>query len=107
AHLYTEADGSINQVRFIENGARILAEVQSSDNQTHLKVLNRDGSVAGEIVGSLRDLTGTPDGFVGMFDNSGAPAIAYINTTASTLTPTTLWSGTPNTTYTLVRVTSG
>jgi hypothetical protein len=91
--LYNETEGSVQRVIFIEVGARVLIEVYNFEtDETKLKVLNRDGSVAGEIIGSLDDITGTPDGFVGLFDGG----MAHVNTTVETFSPETVWSGSPD-----------
>lgn len=103
--LYSEPDAWVQRVIFIEHGARVLVETYNrATDETRLKVLNRDGSVGGELLGSLDQLTGTPDGFVGLFDNGGAPALAYVNTTDGTLSPVTVWSGAAGTAYILIRV---
>lgn len=101
ATLYTESEGTIQRALFVEFGARVLIEVRNGETTT-LKVLNRDGTTAGEIIGSLDNLTGTPDGFIGFFTtDQGAPAVAHVATTAETYAPDTLWTGTQNETVSL------
>jgi hypothetical protein len=90
-------------VSFIEFGARVLVEVENGD-ETTLRVLNRDSTVAGELIGTLEAITGTPDGFVGLFESNGAPALAHIVTTQDTLTPQTLWTGNQGTTPLLLGI---
>jgi hypothetical protein len=114
--LYTEGDGEIRRVIWIESGARLLIETYRADaaadtQQTAYKVVNRDGTLGGEIIGSLGSLAGTPDGFIGMFTTGdGAPALARIRTETqdgAINQPETLWSGAAGESVVLLGVVPG
>jgi hypothetical protein len=103
ATLYEETEGEIRGVSFIQLGTRLLVEVENGDERT-LRVLNRDGTVAGELIGTLESITGTPDGLIGLFESNGAPALAHVITTQDALTPQTLWTGNQGTTPLLLGI---
>ncbi len=102
---YSEIEGTIQRVLLIENGQRVLAQVyEEASDETVLKIINVDGTVAAELLGALADLQGTPDGFVGLFDNGGVPAMAYVSTASDTPTPAVIWSADSAIPLRLVRV---
>lgn len=91
--VYHDAVAELRSATFIEDGARVLVEMFTPASGTAaLRVLNRDGSVAGELVGALSALRGTPDGFTGLFDSPNGSALAYVATTTTPYAPVTLWS---------------
>lgn len=91
--FYHEGGLILERADFIEDGARVLAEtLDPASGQRTLRVLNRDGSVAGEFAGNLEAIHGTPDGFVGTFDSPNGLALAYVDTTTETYSPVTLWT---------------
>ncbi len=102
---YNETDGTIERVLFIENGQRTVAQVrETGSDEPVLKIINADGTVASEMLGALNDLQGTPDGFVGLFDNNGVPAMTYVNTSSDTPSPAVIWSADSAVPLRLVRV---
>ncbi len=102
---YNETEGTIEQVKLIENGQRVLAQVYAyAGDERVLKVIGPDGSIAAELLGTLSDIHGTPDGFVGLFDNGGVPAMAYVNTAEETPSLAVIWSADSAIPLQLVRV---
>jgi hypothetical protein len=102
---YNETEGTIERVLFIENGQRTVAQVRAAPgDEPTLKIINSDGTVVDELLGALEDLQGTPDGFVGLFDNGGVPAMTYVNTASDTPSPTVIWSADSAIPLQLVRV---
>jgi hypothetical protein len=105
---YNETDGTIERVLLIENGQRTVAQVRKSvSEEPVLKIINADGTVSEELLGALEDLQGTPDGFTGLFDNGGVPAMTYVNTTSGTPSPAVIWSADSAAPLRLVRVAGG
>lgn len=102
---YNETEGTIEQVYLIEGGQRVLAQVyEYAGDERVLKVINADGTIDAELLGTLGDIQGTPDGFVGLFDNGGVPAMAYVNTAEDTPAPAVIWSADSAIPLQLVRV---
>jgi hypothetical protein len=102
---YNETDGTIERVLFIEDGQRTVVQVrETGSDEPVLKIINADGTVADELIGALDDLQGTPDGFVGLFDNDGVPAMAYVNTASDMPAPAVIWSSDSDVPLRLVRV---
>ena len=92
--VYNADDVSLIRAIFIENGMRVLAQTFNlQTDESSLRVLDRDGVVVGELVGSLQGIRGTPDGFVGLFRASSGPALAHVNTRSNNYTLTTVWTG--------------
>lgn len=110
--FYTDPESNLERAYFVEDGARVLVEVVNlTRNERSLRVLNRDGSVAGELIGTLENIKGTPSGYVGTFDSAEGVALAYVDTTVSPHAPVTLWtpggSGATNAQFAFVAVSGG
>lgn len=91
--FYTDAESNLERAYFVEDGARVLVEVEHlATGQRSLRVLNRDGSVAGELIGALENIKGTPSGYVGTFDSAEGVALAYVDTSVNPHAPVTLWT---------------
>lgn len=91
--FYTDPESSLERAYFVEDGARVLVEVVNlTTNQRSLRVVNRDGSVAGELIGMLANIRGTPSGYVGTFDSAEGLALAYVDTSLNPHAPVTLWT---------------
>jgi hypothetical protein len=89
--VYATTDAALGAAHFIEDGARVLVEADAGGERA-LRVINRDGTLAGELRGTLDSVRGTPDGFLGTFDSAEGRALAYVNTTDSAYNPATLWT---------------
>lgn len=91
--FYTDPEANLERAYFVEDGARVLVEVVNrSTDQRSLRVLNRDGTVAGELLGMLANIHGTPSGYVGTFDSAEGLALAYVDTSLNPHAPVTLWT---------------
>lgn len=90
--IYQAENGILQTVRFIQNGQQALITVQNAD-ETRLVVIDRNGTLIGELSGVLDQIHATPDGFVGTFNSEGEIAIAQVITTGETLAPLTVWVG--------------
>lgn len=91
--VYNDAASVIEDVHYIQNGERVLLTTYTQDtDERALKLLNRDGSIGGELIGSLDDIHGTPDGFIGLFASEGGAALAFVDTTGGELNPVTVWT---------------
>lgn len=91
--LLHDPNVSIIQVWWIDGGNQLL--VQGFDPASAgdvLKVYGRDGGLAGQFSGSLRDIHGTPDGFAGLFPSNGGLGLAYVATDGGTFAPLTIWT---------------
>ncbi|MBC8100155.1 MAG: hypothetical protein H7Y11_11985 [Armatimonadetes bacterium] len=107
--LYTEPNAMIEQVRWVEfdaeGSARALVQLyDAATEQSGLKLLNRDGTLATELVGTLEQLRGVPNGFIGLFMSDGVWALAHVNTLEAELTRRTLWNSAPGDAISLVHV---
>lgn len=91
--FYTDPEANLERAYFVEDGARVLVEVTNlATDQRSLRVLNRDGTVAGELLGTLENIRGVPSGYVGTFDSAEGLALAYIDTSLNPHAPVTLWT---------------
>lgn len=89
--FYTHS-AAITEAHFIADGLQVLAET-SKDAQPLLLVLNRDGSIAAEILGALESIRGTPTGFAGMFAANSGSALARVDTVSQDFALKAIWSG--------------
>lgn len=88
-------DGSIDisQVWWIGGGNQLLLRgFDNAINADVLKVYGRDGILAGQFAGDLRDIQGTSDGFVGVFPSGGGVGIAYVATFGGAFASSTIWT---------------
>lgn len=87
----------IDRAFFIADGAQVLGTTyQAESGEDALLILNRDGSIAAEIVGSLSQILGTPGGFAGTFEINGGVAVARVDTLMDNPYLETIWSGAGN-----------
>lgn len=83
----------IAQVWWIGGGGQLLLQgFDTTINADVLKVYGRDGVLAGQFSGGLRDIQGTPDGFVGLFPSGGGVGIAYVATFGGAFSSATIWT---------------
>lgn len=89
---FYQHSADIQAAYFIADGLQALAET-SKDGQPALIVLNRDGTVANEILGALEDIHGTPSGFAGLFAANSGSALARVDTVGGDFSLQAVWSG--------------
>jgi len=89
---FYQHSAEVRAAYFIADGLQVLAQT-SKDGQDALVVLNRDGTIANEILGTLDDIHGTPSGFAGTFAANSASALARVDTVGADFSLQTVWSG--------------
>ncbi len=89
---FYQHNADVHAAYFIADGLQALAET-SKDGQASLIVLNRDGTVANEILGALEDIHGTPSGFAGLFAANEGSALARVDTVGGDFSLQAIWSG--------------
>jgi hypothetical protein len=84
----------ISHTYFAADGTQVIGVTSDeATGQDALLVLNRDGSVAAQILGGLGSILGTPTGFVGTFAVNGSVGLARVDTLANDPYLETIWSG--------------
>lgn len=91
--FYNDPDRVLNKVVFVQDGLEVLAKAYNpATGEISLKVIKREGEVTGELIGSLDNLRGTPDGFVGTFNTGTGIALAHVSTMQPNYAIETLWT---------------
>lgn len=91
--LLDDAALDISQVWWIGGGSQLLVQgFDTAIGADVLKVYGRDGALAGQFAGGLRDITGTPNGFVGMFQSGGSVGLANVDTFGGQFSSNTIWT---------------
>ncbi len=92
--FYTSADTSIEHVYFIQNGERVLVKSYDADTREFVfATVNRDGTVSSELLGMLSGISGTREGYIGLYTpESGGTGLAVVDTRSDDAVADFVWS---------------
>jgi hypothetical protein len=98
--FYNAPDATLSQPHFIQNGERILVRAQDAAGNGVWRVIDRAGTLIGDLPLAAQQITGMTDGFL-YVTGDNPPSLVYVNTRDGLDTGVLMGQGTPDTTVQL------